>query len=166
MNTFHLPERKIHMLTIGWEERVSLPLLGLTGLKAKIDTGARTSALHATDIVPFDRDGIPWVRFHSRFDDDTRDIDVECPIHDQRNIKNTSGVPEMRYIIRTRFAIARRAWRIDLSLTERTDMTFRMIVGRTALRNRSVLVDPGGRNLTELPKTDLAERGHHERTSP
>ncbi|RVT85720.1 ATP-dependent zinc protease [Rhodobacteraceae bacterium CCMM004] len=149
------------MLKIGWQERVSLPLLGLTGLNAKIDTGARTSALHATDITPFERDGVPWVRFHSRFDDDTRDIDVETPIHDRREITNTSGVPELRYVIRTKFAIARRAWKIDVSLAERTEMAFRMIVGRSALRGRSVLVDPGARHLTAAP----AQGGRKERTA-
>ena len=150
------------MLTIGWQERVDLPLLGLTNLKTKIDTGARTSALHATDIHEFERDGVPWVRFHSRFDDDTRDVDVETPVHDRRPITNTSGVPETRVVIRTKFRIARRAWTIDLSLTERTEMTFRMIVGRTALRGRSVLVDPGRRYLTSEPPA----RGPRERTTP
>lgn len=144
------------MLVIGWQERVDLPLLGLTNLKAKIDTGARTSALHATNIVEFERDGIPWVRFHSRFDDDTHDKDVETPIHDRRDITNTSGVPETRLIIRTKFRINRRLWQIDLSLTERTEMRFRMIVGRTALRRHQIVVDPGKRHLTTnatQPKT-------------
>lgn len=138
------------MLVVGWQERVDLPLLGLTNLKAKIDTGARTSALHATNITTFERDGAQWVHFHSRFDDDTADRDVECPIHDQRDIKNTSGVPEARIIIRTKFRIAKRLWNIDLSLTERTDMKNRMIVGRTALSRHSILVNPGKRNLTAL----------------
>jgi len=137
------------MLVVGWQERVDLPLLGLTNLRAKIDTGARTSALHATNIAEFERDGAPWVRFHSTFDDDTADLDVECPIHGYRDIKNTSGIPERRIIIRTKFKIARRLWRIDLSLTERTEMKFRMIVGRTALRRHAILVNPGKRNLTE-----------------
>lgn len=142
------------MLVIGWQERVDLPLLGLMNLKAKIDTGARTSALHATDIREFVRDGVPWVRFHSRFDDDTHDLDVECAIHDRREIRNTSGVPERRIVIRTRFRIAGRLWPIDLSLTERTEMRFRMIVGRTALRRHSILVHPGKRNLAgEMPAT-------------
>lgn len=136
------------MLVVGWQERVDLPLLGLTNLKAKIDTGARTSALHATDIVTFERDGAPWVRFHTQFDDDAHDTTVESPVHDRRDIKNTSGIPETRIVIRTRFRIEKRLWRIDLSLTERTEMEFRMIVGRTALRKHSILVDPGKRNLT------------------
>jgi len=136
------------MIEIGWQEHVDLPLLGLTNLKAKIDTGARTSALHATDIVEFERDGRPWVRFHSRFDDDARDADVECPVHEWRHIKNTSGVPEERVVIRTKFRIAGRLWEIDLSLTERTEMKFRMIVGRSALRRHPVVVHPGRRYLT------------------
>ncbi len=141
------------MLVVGWQERVDLPLLGLTNLRAKIDTGARTSALHATDIVTFERDGVRWVRFHTRFDDDAHDTDVECPIHDQREIKNTSGIPERRIVIRTKFRIADRLWKIDLSLTERTEMKFRMIVGRTALRGHAILVNPGKRNLTTLKST-------------
>lgn len=125
-----------------------MPLLGLTNLRAKIDTGARTSALHATDIEEFDRDGEHWVRFHTRFDDDAHDTDVECRIHDRREITNTSGVPEVRIVIRTKFRIAGRLWTIDLSLAERTEMKFRMIVGRTALRRHKIVVHPGKRNLT------------------
>lgn len=145
------------MLMIGWQERVDLPLLGLTNLKAKIDTGARTSALHATEIELFERDDLPWVRFHSRFDDDAHDREVECPVHDRRDIRNSGGVPENRIIIRTRFRISRRQWKIDLSLTERTEMTFRMIVGRTALRGHSIAVDPGKRYLTSNLKVNRPE---------
>ncbi|MEM8823514.1 MAG: RimK/LysX family protein [Pseudomonadota bacterium] len=141
------------MLVVGWQERVDLPLLGLKNLHAKIDTGARTSALHATDIVAFERDGAPWVHFHTRFDDDAHDTDVECPIHDQRDITNTSGVPENRIVIRTKFRISNRLWKIDLSLADRTEMKFRMIIGRTALRGHSILVNPGKRNLTTLAAT-------------
>lgn len=137
------------MILIGWQERVDLPLLGLTNLKAKIDTGARTSALHATRIHEFDRDGAPWVSFHSKFDDDTQDIEVVCPVHDRRDITNTSGVPEPRVVIRTKFQIAGRLWRIDLSLTDRAEMKFRMIVGRSALRRHPIVVHPGKRYLTE-----------------
>lgn len=148
------------MLIIGWQERIDLPLLGLTRLKAKIDTGARTSALHATNIETFERDGASWVRFHTRFDDDARDTDVETPIHDQRAIKNTSGVPQQRIIIRTKFRIESHLWTIDLSLTERTEMKFRMIVGRSALRRHPILVHPGKRYLT----TPKARKKSPERT--
>ncbi|MDJ1007118.1 MAG: RimK/LysX family protein [Paracoccaceae bacterium] len=146
------------MIIIGWQEHVDLPLLGLTNLKAKIDTGARTSALHATDIVEFERNGRAWVRFHSRFDDDAQDKDVETRIHDRRKITNTSGVPEERIIIRTKFRIADRLWRIDLSLAQRTEMKFRMIVGRTALRRHPILVDPGRHDLLRLMDATLPEK--------
>lgn len=135
------------MIVIGWQERVDLPLLGLRNLSAKIDTGARTSALHATGIEEFERNGLPWVRFCTEFDDEAHDTDVECRIHDRREIRNTSGIPELRVIIRTKFRIASRLWSIDLSLTERTELRFRMIVGRTALRRHPILVHPGKRNL-------------------
>ena len=148
------------MIMIGWQERVDLPLLGLTNLRAKIDTGARTSALHASEIKEFDRDGEPWVRFHTKFDDDAHDVDVECPIHDRRDITNTSGVPETRIVIRTKFRIAKRLWKIDLSLTERSEMKFRMIVGRTALRKHSILVHPGRRNLTHPRRKSDSIRMH------
>ena len=149
------------MIIIGWQEHVDLPLLGLTNLKAKIDTGARTSALHATDIVEFEKGGRPWVRFHSRFDDDAQDGDVETPIHDRREITNTSGRPEERIIIRTKFRIADRLWRIDLSLAQRSEMKFRMIVGRSALRRHPILVDPGRHDLLRLMETTTKRKGKH-----
>jgi hypothetical protein len=141
-------------LVIGWQERIDLPHLGLTNLHAKIDTGARTSALHADRIETFERDGIPYVRFHSKFDDDARDLDVECPLLESRAITNTGGIAQTRLVIRTRFRIAGRAWPIDLSLTDRADMRFRMIVGRTAIRGHSILVHPGRRHLAGPPKGD------------
>lgn len=145
------------MILIGWQERVDLPLLGLKNLKAKIDTGARTSALHATDITTFQKKGIPQVRFHTYFDDDAHDVVVDCPIHDRREITNTSGIPEERIVIRTKFRIAGRLWKIDLSLTDRSGMKSRMIVGRTALRGHKIAVHPGKRNLAQ---TISATRPH------
>ena len=128
-------------MIIGWQEYVDLPKLKLRKVQAKIDTGARTSALHATKISRFDKDGEDWVRFQARFDPSRKEHWVEHPIHDTREIKNTGGVPEMRYIIRTAFVIQGRRWKIDLSLTDRNNMKFRMIVGRTALKNHAIAVD-------------------------
>jgi hypothetical protein len=154
------------MIIIGWQEHIDLPLLGLTNLKAKIDTGARTSALHATNITAFERDGTEWVRFHTRFDDDAQDTDVETPIHDRRKITNTSGVPELRIIIHTKFRIAGHLWTIDLSLTERTEMTFRMIVGRTALRRHPIVVHPGKRYLTTPTTPSIPAKAVKKRKRP
>lgn len=147
------------MLVIGWQERIDLPLLGLTNLKTKIDTGARTSALHATNIVEFEKCGTPWVRFHTRFDDDAHDTDIQSPIQDRREIKNTSGIPEVRIVIRTKFKIADRLWSIDLSLTERSEMKFRMIVGRTALRKHNIVVHPGKRYLISGKINETVPKG-------
>jgi hypothetical protein len=150
--------KKKPLILIGWQERIDLPLLGLTNMVAKIDTGARTSALHATDITRFEKNGEPWVRFHTRFDDDARDSWVECPIHETRNIKNTSGVPDERIVIRTKFRIAGHVWNIDLSLTDREAMRFRMIVGRSALRNHPIAVHTQRRLLTEKKRLTLTTR--------
>jgi len=147
--------KKKPLILIGWQERIDLPVLGLTNMIAKIDTGARTSALHATDITRFDKDGAAWVRFHTRFDDDVRDTWVECRIHETRHIKNTSGVPQDRIVIRTKFRIAGHLWSIDLSLTDRENMRFRMIVGRSALRNHPIAVHTQRRLLTDRDRLTL-----------
>ncbi len=126
--------------TIGWIELVDLPWLDLSRVKAKIDTGARTSALHATDIMPFEKDGQPWVSFRTLVSDGLPEKLIECPYHTERAIKNTSGVPEDRFIIRTQLRIGKRKWPIDLSITDRTNMTFPMIIGRAALKNHNIVV--------------------------
>ncbi|TIX51166.1 ATP-dependent zinc protease family protein [Alteraurantiacibacter aquimixticola] len=128
------------VMVIGWLEYVSLPDLGLSELKAKIDTGARTSALHAQDVERFENDGEDWVRFRSVHEDGSVSNVVECPVHDVREIRNTGGVPEERIIIRTKFCIADRCWSVDVSLADRTNMTFDLIVGRTALKNHGIAV--------------------------
>lgn len=135
------------MLIVGWTETVSLPHLGLMDLKAKIDTGARTSALHADRIKRFTRDGADWVRFRVRHDATRERIEAEYPVHDVRSIKNTSGVPQERIIIRTDLMIAGRKWHIDLSLTDRSNMRLAMIVGRTALSAHNVAVHTRRVNL-------------------
>jgi hypothetical protein len=128
------------VLIIGWMEYVDLPDLGLLDLKAKIDTGARTSAIHATDITPFKKGDEDWVRFTTHATEQAEFVTLESRVHSSRSIKNTSGVPEERIVIRTKFRLARRMWTIDLSLTDRKNMTFGLIVGRTALKNHSIAV--------------------------
>ena len=117
---------------IGWMEMVDLPLLGLNHVKAKIDTGARTTALHAIDIEEFERDGAAWLRFRTQIAEHLPEMYIEAPYHSERAIKNTSGVPEDRYIIRTRFKLGKRQWMIDLSITDRGNMTFPIIVTEEA----------------------------------
>ncbi len=127
----------------GWMEYVGLPDLNLGLVKAKLDTGARTSAIHAEDIDLFDKEGVEWVRFRTLpdWDDETAGFrTVEAPVIHVRDIKNTSGVPEERLVIRTKARFGRRSWSIELSLADRTNMTFPMIVGRAALKGHAIAV--------------------------
>lgn len=128
---------------LGWREWVSLPGLGIVSIKAKLDTGAKTSALHAWDISLHKVDGQQWVRFrvHPMQRDKETSTVCEAPLSDRRWVTNSSGSSEHRYIITTELQIAGSRWPIELSLTNREAMGFPMIIGREAMRNR-VLVDP------------------------
>ncbi|WP_417809282.1 ATP-dependent zinc protease [Thioclava sp.] len=139
---------KPELLVIGWMEHLDLPELGLHQIKAKIDTGARTSALHATQIETFTREGKDWVRFMVQPDDEMPEVAVESPIYEWRHIKNTSGIPEERIVIRTKLKLIDRAWTIAVSLTDRSNMRFPMIVGRTALKRHNIAVHTRRANLT------------------
>ena len=147
------------LIVVGWMERVGLPELGLPDIPAKIDTGARTSALHADRIEPFERDGQPWVRFRVRHARARVGAMVEHPIHDTRDIKNTSGAPETRHVIRTDLLIAGHTWRIDLSLTDRSNMRSALIVGRTALNAHNVAVHTRRTRLKTDPTLAPQRRG-------
>lgn len=141
-------KQKTDLLVVGWMEHLDLPDLDIVRLKAKIDTGARTSALHATHIEVFDRDGVEWVRFQTQVADDMPVHWAECPIYDRREIKNTSGIADERILIRTRLKLTDRSWPISVSLADRTNMTFPMIVGRTALKKHNIAVHTRRSNLT------------------
>ncbi len=136
---------------IGWRETVSLPELGLTGFAAKIDTGARTTALHATDITINEHNGKSWVEF--RPDHGRMDMAEACilPVLHFRPITNTGGIPEERIIVTTLLKIGAREERVEISLSDRADMKFPMIVGRTALRILRLTVDPS-RSWLHSPK--------------
>lgn len=128
---------------IGWKEWVSLPELGIPAIKAKIDTGARTSALHAYTLEEFHREGIYMVRFSVHPLQRRRDIvrNCEAAVLEHRSVKNSGGQVEERYVIRTLVELGDLSWPIDITLTNRTGMRFRMLLGRTAVRGR-LLIDP------------------------
>lgn len=125
---------------VGWRELVGLPKLGLTGIPAKIDTGARTSSLHAKVLEHFERDGERYVRFCV----DWGGVRHECEaIHvDIRGITSSNGETQRRYVIKTPLAIGTQTFRAEISLADRSDMKFPMLIGRSSLRRRFV-VDSG-----------------------
>ncbi|MBL7002717.1 MAG: ATP-dependent zinc protease [Gammaproteobacteria bacterium] len=134
---------------IGWREWVSLPDLGLNKIKAKIDTGARTSALHAFDVYIDDTSGEKLVRFKIHPKQHDLNIVIECvsPLIDEREVRDSGGHTETRYVIETQIAIGSLIHTAEVTLTNRDTMGFRMLIGRTAMKDR-YLVDPGASYLT------------------
>ncbi len=128
---------------IGWREWVELPELGLGKIKAKVDTGARSSSIHAYDIEEFTRNNETWVRFtiHPDQHSDERVVGCEARVKDYRSITDSGGHKSMRYIVETEFRIGNESFLAELSLFNRSSMLFRMLIGRTALKGRYV-VDP------------------------
>ena len=132
-------------LIVGSEEWCSLPGLGLPAIKARVDSGAATSSLHAFNILPFQRDGELWISFevHPLQNDRSVVVRHEAPVLEQRSVRNTSGISENRYVIREELVLGEQRWPIELTLTNRDAMGYRMLLGREAMVGR-VLVDPEG----------------------
>ncbi|HEX6300163.1 MAG TPA: RimK/LysX family protein [Acidimicrobiia bacterium] len=130
--------------TIGWREWVAMPDLGIVEVKAKVDTGADNSSLHAFDIERFSEDGVEMVRFeiHPRQRKRKPSIDCVTPVVGERKVKNPGGRSELRPVIRTKLVLAGEELDALVNLTTRDEMTFRMLLGRRTVRNR-FLVDPG-----------------------
>jgi hypothetical protein len=146
------PGRMSGRTPLGWREWIELPDLQIPRIKAKIDTGARTSALHAFHVEPFTREGQPWVRFaiHPLQGDTDRQVECEAAVKDRRVVRDSGGHEELRYVIDTEVKIGEDRFRAEMTLTDRDTMAFRVLLGRTALRARYV-IHPGRSYLQGKP---------------
>jgi hypothetical protein len=143
-------------IVAGWREWAALPALEIPWIKVKLDTGARSSALHAFDLeeLPGER-----VRFsvHPWQDSDADATTVECDIHDRRVVRSSSGHTEERIVVRTEIELAGRVVLAETTLSNRDQMGFRMLVGREALR-QGFLVDPSGSFLAGRAPREIRRR--------
>jgi hypothetical protein len=137
------------MHTIGWREWISFPELEIPALKAKIDTGARTSALHAFKLVYFTEDNIHKVRFyiHPRQRRSSPVIKCIAPLKEMRWVTDSGGHREQRPVIETLIKIGDLTWPIESTLTSRDDMRFRMLLGRTGMRAKQLMINPAASYL-------------------
>lgn len=139
---------------VGWREWLALPGLGVPALKAKVDTGARTSALHVFDLKTVQRDGRPWVEFQLHPLRRRPGLVIPCSAElvDERLVRDSGGHGERRLVIVTsvRLLDEDRLWPVEITLTNREDMRFRMLLGRTAMEGR-LMVDPESSFVTGRP---------------
>ncbi|OOE91490.1 ribosomal protein S6 modification protein [Salinivibrio sp. MA351] len=138
-----MPVKSNDKVCVGWREWVSLPELDIARIKAKIDTGARTSCLHTFKIEEFEKSGQAWVRFwvHPNQGDDETAVQAEAPVLARRLVRDSGGHEQLRYVIQTTIKAGTLCYPIEMTLTARDNMRFRMLLGRTAMAGK-IIVDP------------------------
>lgn len=140
----------VDKLLIGSIEVCDLPEIGIEHLQIKVDTGAKTSSLHVDNLESFYRGRKPWLRFdiHPNLYQVNKTISCEALLHDVRTVKSSNGQSEERYVIKTLLKLGEQSWPIEITLTNRSDMSYMMLLGREGMGDR-VLVDPSKRFLIE-----------------
>lgn len=153
---------------IGWSEWVQMPQIGLPLIKAKCDTGARTSALHAFEIQSYTLRGNPWVRFkiHPLKGDNSLAISCEAPVIDRRLVTDSGGKGEKRLVIETFATIGEVTRAIEVTLTNREKMAFRMLLGRQAMKKFGFAVDPSQTTLQMKIKKGTARHAYSKTKKP
>lgn len=138
---------------IGWREWVGLPDLAIKRIKVKVDTGARSSSLHAFDLEDFEREGVKWVRFrvHPVQRNNDKTVQAEAKILEYRSVRSSSGKASLRPVIVTNISLLGVSWPVELTLANRDEMGFRMLLGREAFRKR-FLIDAGNSYYGGRPK--------------
>ncbi len=145
-------------MVLGAEEWVSFPALGIPAIKARVDSGAKTSAIHAFNIQTFRRGGSLWVSFEVHPLQRSRKTVIRCerPLIDKRRVKSSSGESETRYVVSVPLRLGDRCWEIELTLANRDSMGYRMLLGREAMHN--ILVDPAASfNMGQVTEAQLGE---------
>jgi len=154
----------LEKVIVGSEEWCAFPELGIPTIKARVDSGAKTSALHAINIAPFEREGESWVKFDINPIQNNSKAIIHCqaPLVDKRVVKSSSGYREQRYVIKSRIQVGDIEWDVEVTLTNRDSMGFRMLLGREAMSGR-ILVDPEQKYLLGQPTREklmeLYEKG-------
>ncbi len=152
-------------IVVGSEEWCALPLLGIPAIKARVDSGARTSAIHAFNIKAFKRGLVSWVSFEVHPLQNNRRTIVRCEaeVLDKRVVKSSSGIAEKRYVIKTTLEHDGKNWPIEMTLTNRDSMGYRMLLGREAMIGR-ILVDPAASFLGGEVAEDALELEYADNT--
>ena len=145
-------------IIIGRLESIALPDLAIEDLQVRVDTGAKTSSLHVDNLLKVIREGKPWACFDIHPDVHNVDKIVHCsaPINDIRKVKSSNGTSEERYVIQTTVVLGEQTWPIEITLTNRADMNYLMLLGREALGDR-FLVDPSNAFLIATLITNQRE---------
>ena len=159
-NTFQMSDNPTPKLMLGWREWIALPEFGIDQIKAKIDTGARSSALHAVTIEPYTKGDDPWVMFTVAPMQKQNDALIEChaPVKDRRLISDSGGHKQQRYVIETQLLFGGQLIRAEITLTNRSSMRFRMLLGRTAL-SKHFIINPNASYLQGKPEVFGENKG-------